>query len=306
MKEDIGLLKTAIPYIRAYKNKVFVVKLGGQVCRPGEVLQNVVEQLALLYQLGIKVVVVHGGGEQASTLGEKLGITPTFVNGRRVTTVDALEVAKMSFAGVVNTDILAAFRRNEVPAVGLSGIDGNLIHARRRPVGEVRDRETGENSMVDFGLVGDIIGADISLLRHMLDGGYVPVVCSIAADENGQVLNVNADTIAATISIAIAATKYCLLSTVDGVMRDINDPSSLCSYLDLTEVERLMDQGVVRGGMLPKLAACVAACKGGVPRVHIINGLEPDALLEEIFTNEGCGTLIVAEREQEQSSAVST
>lgn len=134
-------------------------------------------------------------------------------------------------------------------------------------------------------------------------GGYVPVICSIAADETGQVLNVNADTVASSVAVAIGAAKYVLLTTVDGVMRDIHDHSTLLSYLDLADVETLMSQGVIAGGMLPKLSACVAALRDGVTRVHIINGLEPDSLLEEVFTNEGCGTLIVSKREPKASAA---
>lgn len=292
-RENLKALRTAIPYIRAYKGRIFVIKLGGRLCEPGKVLDDLVDQAALLYQVGIRIVVVHGGADQATALCRRLGIEPRVVAGRRVTDEQTLEVVKMTFAGAVNTNLVAAFRRAHVPAVGLSGIDGGLLTAHRRPVQSVADPSTGQTRVVDFGLVGDIDGVDPAPLRHLLDGGFVPVVCSLAADASGQVLNVNADTVAAAIAVELRAAKYFLLTSVDGVLRDVNDPTTLQSYIDLEQLEGLVASGAIGGGMLPKLAACTAALRGGVPRVHIINGLTPDTLLGEVFTNEGCGTLIV-------------
>lgn len=291
-------LRTAIPYIRAYKGRVFVIKLGGQLCDPGPILDNLVEQMALLYQLGIRVVVVHGGGPQADALGQRLGLERHVFAGRRVTDAPTLEVAKMAFAGTVNTNLIAAFRKVQVPAIGLSGVDAGLITARKRPPAAVTDPSTGETREVDYGLVGDITAASVDVLSHLLTVGYLPVVCSLAADAAGQVYNVNADTIAARLAIEIRAAKYFLLTNVDGVMRDPRDPATLQSYLDLPALGALIESGAISGGMLPKLAACTDALRGGVSRVHVINGGAPDAILAEVFTNEGCGTLLVRSRDE--------
>lgn len=292
----LNALRTAIPYIRAYKGLIFVVKLGGNLCAPGKLLDSVVDQLALLHQLGIRIVVVHGGGDQANTLSTRLGLRPDIFAGRRVTDDATLEVVKMAFAGTVNTDVVAAFRKAGAPAIGLTGADGGLITARKRPVQTVRDPSTGETREIDFGHVGDITGIDASTLRHLLAGDCIPVICSLAADDEGRIYNVNADTVASRVAIEIRAAKYFVVTNVDGVMRDPADPNSLFSQLDLTQLGELIESGAIRGGMLPKLAACAEAIRGGVPRVHVINGLAPDTLLGEVFTNEGCGTLIVETR----------
>lgn len=291
-------LRTAIPYIRTYEGRVFVVKLGGRLCDPGPTLDNVVEQLALLATLGIRIIVVHGGGEQVNVLCERMGITPQFVAGRRITDDQTLELAKMAFAGTINTDLVAAFRRYDVPAVGLTGVDARLITVVRRPVRPVTDPSTGQTQSVDFGRVGNIVASRTDVLEHLLEKRYVPVIGSLAADAQGVIYNVNADTVAAHIAIGMRAVKYILLTTVDGVMRDVNQAGSLQPYLDLDDVEQLTRDGVIRGGMLPKITACADALRGGVPRVHVVNGTTPDSLLAEVFTNEGSGTLIVARRER--------
>ena len=167
----------------------------------------------------------------------------------------------------------------------------------------MQDAASGATRTVDFGLVGDIKSTSVAVLRRLLEGGFVPTVCSLAADEHGQVLNVNADTIAARIAAAIEAAKYFLVTTVDGVLRDATDPSTLQSYLDLAALNELIESGAIQGGMLPKLAACTAALRDGVPRVHIVNGLATDTLLGEVFTNEGSGTLIVEQRQPSNGSA---
>ncbi len=294
---DIGMLKTAVPYIRAYKGKVFVVKLGGEICDNTAALDNIVEQFSLLYQLGIRLVVVHGSGPQASDLAKRLGIDSPKVNGRRITSSDMLEVAKMTFNGTVNTNLVAACRKHHMPAAGLSGVDGNLITAVKRPLTELEDQETGEKKQVDFGFVGDIVNIQTQVLTQLLEGDYVPVVCSLAADRDGQVLNINADTVASALANAITAEKYILLSNVDGVMSDVRNPDSFCSQLSVKEIGQLVRDGAIGGGMLPKLQACIDALEGGVARAHIVNGLTPDSLLKEIFTNEGCGTLLVKDSE---------
>lgn len=297
LASNLQSLRTAIPYIRAYKGRTFVIKLGGELCRPGPALRNLSEQIALLHQLGIRIVVVHGGGPQASELSRRLGHEPRIVAGRRVTDADTLEVAKMAFAGTINTDVVAALCAAGAPAVGLSGVDGGMIQVRRRPVSEVFDPQTQRVQVVDFGFVGDVTAVDVRPARAMLEADYLPVVCCLAADAGGQVYNVNADTVAAHLAVETGAAKYFLLTQVDGVLRDVSDASTMLSYMDVAELDELVASGAVGGGMLPKLAACKDVLQRGVPRVHIVNGIKPDTLLAEVFTNEGCGTLIVALRE---------
>lgn len=289
-------LRTAIPYIRAFEGRTFVVKLGGKLCDPGAALDNLAEQVALLATVGIRIVLVHGGGEQLSNAEKKMGIEPRFVGGRRITDATTLELAKMVFAGTISTNVVAALRKYDAAAIGLTGVDGALVTATRRPPRSVEDPETGQRCDVDFGHVGDVVSVQPAVLENLLVNRFVPVVASLAADAQGNVYNVNADTIAARIAIELKAVKYILLTTVDGVMLDLNDHSSLQTHLDLEDVDALVQRGVIGGGMLPKLAACGEALRGGVPRVHVVNGLAADALLAEVFTNEGCGTLIVAKR----------
>lgn len=300
MPQRLEMLRTAIPYIRAFKKRVFVIKLSGALCREGETLRNLVDQIALLDQLGIRVVVVHGGGEQADALSKRLDVSIQRVDGRRITDNGALEAVKYAF-GAINTDLVAAFRAGHVWAVGLSGADGGLLQAERRPpqrLGHGPDAKT-----VDFGHVGDVTEVDVDVLTTLLNGGYVPVVAPLACDAQGRLLNINADTIAARIAIAIKAAKYFVLTGVDGILRDVSDARTLESYLDLTDLARLTESGVISGGMLPKIAACRTALLGDVERVHIINGTRRDTLLSEVFTNEGSGTLIVRQREAGSESA---
>src|SRR6266850_687317 len=203
----LDLLREALPYIRRFKGKTFVVKLSGKVTEDHTGLISLAEELALMHQVGIRLCVVHGGGKQLSDLAALMGVQQTIIEGRRVTDDATLEMAKMIFAGKINTDILAALRHRGVEAVGLSGVDGNIIHAERRPPSEVVNRETGASKQVDFGHVGDIIQIDSRLLTVLLDQGYLPVISSLGADAEGKVFNINADTIAAEIAIQLQAEK---------------------------------------------------------------------------------------------------
>jgi acetylglutamate kinase len=291
-------LKGALRYVRAYRDHVFVVKLGGDVVGDPDALDGVAGQLALLHSLGIRLVVVHGGGPQASALSRRLGREPVVLNGRRVTDDAALEVAKMLYAGTLNVDVLAALRAHQVQAVGLSGVDADLLTARRRPPVRVTD-ETGETRLVDFGHVGEIDRADPRILTTLLDARFVPVVASLAADADGAVYNVNADSVAQTLAVALRAQKLLFLTGAPGVLRDRNDPSELVAFADPEDLAGLLESGAIAGGMRPKVEACIRAATGGVERTHIIDGRVPDALLLEVFTGAGCGTMIVGRREKE-------
>jgi len=291
MNGRISGLRTAVPYLRLYKGTTFVIKVGGEVLADEQALTNFADQVSLLHQLSIQVVVVHGGGPQASELSERLGLQVQTVGGRRVTDAETLEVAKMVFNGKLNTDLLAALERSHVPSVGLSGVDGGMIRAHRRPPVEVKDPETGDSRTMDFGFVGDIDRVNPALIRHLLAGGYVPAVSALAGGDDGAVYNVNADTIAARLAVDLGAIKLVLLTAVIGVLSDTRDHNSLISHMDMARLEEIL-AGPAVGGMKAKLEACREALAGGVPRTHIISGIKTDSLLTEIFTNEGSGTLI--------------
>jgi acetylglutamate kinase len=288
----LDLLREALPYIQRFKNNTFVVKLSGKVTENQEQLNSLAEEITLCNQVGIHVAVVHGGGKQLTAIAERLGITQRIVNGRRVTDAETLEVAKMVFAGQINTDILSALRRAGAETVGLSGLDGNIIQARRREIQNVVNQETGLVETIDFGHVGDIVEINVRLIRLLLDHGYVPVIASLGADEQGNVYNINADTIAAEIAVHLQAEKLVLLTDVDGILRDRDDPQSRISRLTIEEAERLVQDRVVSAGMLPKISAIARLIERGVRSAHIINGGKRNALLFEVFTDEGAGTMI--------------
>ncbi|MEP6571439.1 MAG: acetylglutamate kinase [Gemmatimonadota bacterium] len=293
----IAGLKGALRYVRAYRDHVFVVKLGGDVLADQAVLDQVSAQLALLSSLGIRIVVVHGGGPQATALSRRLGAEPRMVAGRRVTDDAALDVAKMVYAGTINVNLLAALRAHEVQGVGLSGVDADLISAHRRPLVEVVD-DGGRTQQVDFGHVGDIERVDPRVLTTLLEARFVPVIASLAGDEDGRVYNVNADTVAEALAVALRAQKLIFLTGAPGVLRDRNDPSTLVTFADPDDLADLMASGALAGGMRPKVEACIRAATSGVERTHIVDGRAPDALLLEVFTGSGCGTMIVGRKEK--------
>jgi acetylglutamate kinase len=290
-------LKGALRYVRAYRDNVFVVKLGGDVLADTEALDRVAQQLGLLSSLGIRVVVVHGGGPQATALSRRLGQEPTMVAGRRVTDESALDVAKMVYSGTLNVNLLASLRAHEVQGVGLSGVDADLISARRRPPVRVVD-DAGVAREVDYGHVGDIDRVDPRVLITLLEARFTPVVASLAGDSDGNVYNVNADTVAESLAVALKAQKLIFLTGAPGVLRDRNDPSSLVTFADPDDLAALMSSGALTGGMRPKVEACIRAATGGVERTHIIDGRLPDSLLLEVFTGAGCGTMIVGRKEK--------
>jgi acetylglutamate kinase len=295
--KGIAGLKGALRYVRAYRDQVFVVKLGGEVLSEPDILDSVTGQLALLSSLSIRLVVVHGGGPQATALSRRLGVEPRVVAGRRVTDDGALDVAKMVYAGQLNVDLLAALRDHRVQAVGLSGVDAELITAHRRPPVTVVD-DSGATVKVDYGHVGDIDRVDPRILVTLMEARMVPVVASLAGGEGSEVYNVNADTVAESLAVALRAQKLIFLTGAPGVLRDRNDPSTLVTFADPDDLAGLMANGALAGGMRPKVEACIRAATGGVERTHIIDGRAPDALLLEVFTGSGCGTMIVGRKEK--------
>ncbi|MGI8642170.1 MAG: acetylglutamate kinase [Pyrinomonadaceae bacterium] len=291
--QKLDLLREALPYIQRFKGKTFVVKFSGKVTEDKENLASLAEELALIHQVGIKVCVIHGGGKQLSELAQKLGMAQTVIEGRRVTDDDTLELAKMIFAGKINTDILSALRFRGIDAVGLSGIDGNIVHAEKRPPKEILNRQTGVHETIDFGNVGDILEINANLLSLLLDANYLPVVSSLGADAQGSVFNINADTIASAIAVQLQAEKLVLLSDVNGIYLNPNDETTKLSRLSVREAQKLIESGKATGGMIPKLESLIKILESGVKSAHIIGGNERNALLSEVFTDEGTGTMLI-------------
>ncbi len=287
----IRALKSAAPYIRMYKGKTFVVKAGGGVFADTESTRVLIEQIAILHYFGVRVVMVHGGGPQLTELSDALGVPTRMVEGRRVTDAKSIDVTAMVLNGLINTRILAICRDLDIDAVGVSGVDAGLVRAHKRP--PVRASTSGE--MVDYGFVGDIDNVDATVLRKLLDNGLMPVVSPLSADEKGVLLNINADTVAAAIGAALSAEKLILCTGAPGILGSLDDPGSLISYTDVSGLDRLRNEGRISEGMLPKAKAITDAIRGGVRRVHVVSYKAPEGILGEVFTNEGTGTLIVAD-----------
>ena len=284
----VSALKHAAPYIRLFKGKVFVLKAGGEIFANRAATTTLMEQVGILHQVGIRVVLVHGGGPQSTELATALGVDTTFVDGRRITDDASLDVATMVLNGQINTRVLAACRDLQIPAVGISGVDAGLIRAHKRP-----PVDRGDDGTVDYGFVGDIDSVEADILHKQLDNGLMPVISPLSCDEAGTLLNINADTVAAAIAAELDAEKLILMTGAPGVLEDVDDPGSLISYVDRKRLDALRDDGKLADGMLPKAAAIDSALANGVQRVHVISYNVADSLLLEVFTNEGTGTLVV-------------
>jgi acetylglutamate kinase len=288
-------LKDAAKYVRAFRNKPFVVKIGGDILADGALRKSICGQLALLSSFGIPLVVVHGGGPAIDRLCKHLGLATRKIAGRRVTTPEVLEAAKMVLKGGVQMELIADLQAAGLPAVGLSGQDTGLLRSgRRAPV-------VVEGQNVDFGCVGDIESAEPRVLRVLIEGGYVPVVAPLTADATQQILNTNADSVAAAIAAALKVEKLFFVLKATGLLSDPEDPHSLLPFVDLAKVSELEASGAIQNGMRPKIAAALSALSAGVASVHFVSGLLSDSILAEVFTNEGSGTMLVAQRPSEPS-----
>jgi acetylglutamate kinase len=276
------------------------LKAGGDAFVSNETTRALLEQIGILHQVGIRVVLVHGGGPQSTALSKRLGLSTQMVEGRRVTDSQTLEVSTMVLNGEINTRIVAQCRALGIPAIGISGVDGGLVKASKRPPVQV------QGQTIDYGFVGDVLGIEPAILMKQLDNELVPIVSPLSADDGGTLLNINADTVAAMLACELKAEKFIMATGTPGILDSVEDPRSLISYIDRAGLRRLRDEGKLSGGMLPKVAAIERALSGGVPRVHVISYAQPDSLLLEVFTNEGTGTLVVndtkALRPEEQTS----
>ena len=284
----ISALYNAAPYIKLYKDKIFIIKIGGELLRDISSARKLLKQIATIHQFGIKVILVHGGGPQLTEMIEKSGQVSKFNNGRRVTDQSTISLAVMVLNGEVNTKLLAISVELGIPAIGISGIDGGMIVTKKR---EKNKDETG--ALIDYGYVGDISSVNMDILNTQLDAGYIPIISSLTANTDGVILNVNADTIAATIAYELSAEKLILMTSVPGILMDTNDKTSLISYINHDSLKKMKSNGKLTDGMLPKADAIGLALDNGVSRVHIISSNSEDSLLTEIFTNHGTGTLIV-------------
>lgn len=277
----ISGLRHAVPYLRLFRGKLFVIKVGGEAfVRPGGA-EALLEQVGVLQSLGIHVVLVHGGGSQADALASSLGIPFEKVDGRRRTSEPMVGTMIQALNGEVQGVLLGAARRLGLAAVGLNGMDAGLVLATRRSKG-------------NLGEVGDVVSVDPRVLRLALSDGLVPFVSPLSGDQDGKWLNINADTVAAELAVVLGAEKVVFLTGAPGILRDIQDPNSMVSELSLKELIAMEKSGELAGGMLPKAEAIRRCLVGGVPRVHVVSFAIPDALLIEVFTNEGAGTLIEA------------
>ncbi|TAE38006.1 MAG: acetylglutamate kinase, partial [Oscillatoriales cyanobacterium] len=277
----VQVLSEALPYIQQFAGRTIVVKYGGAAMKDGRLKEKVIRDIVLLSCVGMRPVVVHGGGPEINIWLEKLGIEPQFKDGLRVTDAATMEVVEMVLVGKVNKEIVSLINQAGGKAVGLCGIDGNLIQARP-------DGREG------IGFVGEVSGVKIQILESLVNSGYIPVVSSVAADENGQSYNINADTVAGEIAAGLGAEKLILMTDTAGILEDYHNPDSLIVKLDIQEARQLIESGIVSGGMIPKVNCCVRSLAQGVKAAHIIDGRLEHALLQEIFSDSGIGSMIVA------------
>ena len=275
--EIAGIIIESLPYIKRFVGKIVVIKYGGNAMVNEELKQQVMEDMVLLNLIGIKVVLVHGGGPEISQLMDRLGKEPEFVNGLRVTDKETVDIVEMVLAGKVNKSLVKYLDVKGGKAIGLSGIDGKLIEAK------VKDSK--------LGFVGEITKINIQPVFDLLDRGYIPVISTIACDDEGNTYNINGDTAAAHIAGALKAERLLMMTDIEGVLRDKDDPSTLISEIRPGEAEKLREEGVITGGMIPKVECCENAIKYGVKNVVIMDGRIPHSILIELLTNEGAGTM---------------
>lgn len=283
------ILIEALPYIRNFYGKTFVIKYGGSAQVKEELKGSFAKDIVMLNYIGICTVIVHGGGPKISAIMEKMGKKPVFIQGQRVTDEETMDIVEMVLGGLVNKEIVSLINSHGGKAVGLSGKDGDLIKAKRKVIGKTV--ETGGNGIIDIGFVGEVTNVDPQILVSLKKDGFIPIISPVGAGPDGETLNINADYVAAAIASALKAEKLILLTDVPGII-DVN--KRIISSLTKQKVRKLIKEGTITGGMLPKVQACLNAIKGGAIKTHIVDGRVPHCLLLEIFTNKGIGTEIQA------------
>ena len=279
------VLTQALPYIRKYSGKIVVIKYGGNAMVNEELKHQVMEDIVLLWLIGIRVVLVHGGGPEISDMMDRLGKKPEFVDGLRVTDRETVDIVQMVLAGKVNKSLVTLLQRNGGNAVGLSGMDGRLIEARMKNVA--------------LGYVGSITKINIKPVMDLLERGYIPVISTIGCDDEGNAYNINGDTAAAWIAGALEAERLIMMTDIAGILRDPKDPATLIPALTIPEATELFEQDIISGGMIPKVECCIDAIHMGVKKVIIMDGRVPHAILMELLTDEGAGTMVVGEEQDD-------
>lgn len=280
-EEKAKVLVDALPYIQKYYNKVVVVKYGGNAMLNEDLKQAVMSDVVLLSLIGIKVVLIHGGGPEINTMLDRVGIESKFIGGLRYTDEDTADIVQMVLAGKVNKSLVSLLQKHGGKALGLCGTDGGMIDVKKLEA---------EN---DLGFVGDIVGINTDPIVNALDNGYIPVIATVAADNDGQIYNINADTAAARIASALGAENVILMTDIRGLLRDKSDEETLIPVVQVSEVPYLINQGIISGGMIPKIQCCVEAVRRGVNRAFIIDGRIPHSILIEMLSNEGIGTMFL-------------
>lgn len=278
-----NVLVESLPYFKHWCGKIVVVKYGGNAMLNEELKKAVMQDIVLLNTIGVKVVLVHGGGPEINHMLEKIGKESKFINGLRYTDAETMEIVQMVLTGKLNKDIVGILLQEGGKAVGLSGVDSGLLRAKKI-----------EKDGVDLGFVGEVTDVDPSIVQSLLDKDFIPVISTVALGEDGDMnrYNINADTAAAKIAVALKAEKFVQLTNVPGVLRDVNDPKSLIKRIEKTAIGSLKATGIISSGMIPKIDCCLTALEGGVPRTHIIDGRVPHSLLIEMFSDYGIGTMI--------------
>ena len=279
--ERAEVLTQALPYIKRYVGKTVVVKYGGNAMVNPHLKQQVMDDIVLLWLIGVKVVLVHGGGPEISGMLDKLGKKPEFIDGLRVTDQETVDIVQMVLAGKVNKTLVTMLEKRGGNAIGLCGMDGKLIEAK------MKDKK--------LGYVGEVTKINIGPVADILEKGYIPVISTLGCDEEGNAYNINADTAAAHIAGALGAERFILMTDIAGILRDKDDPSTLIPEISLSEADSLFESGIISSGMIPKVQCCVTAIKAGVKNVVIMDGRVHHSILMELLTNEGAGTLVKGE-----------
>ena len=281
----VKILIEALPYIKKFRGKTFVIKYGGSIMKSEASKEAFIEDIVLLKLVGIQVVIVHGGGPKISDLLGRLNIETEFIKGLRKTDKQTMEIVEMVLSGHINKELASDLCRHGINAIGISGRDDGLIEAEKKVLWD-------EKEQIDIGFVGEVVGVNTKIILDLLDGGYIPVVSPVGCDQAGNVYNINADYVAGAISASLEAEKLIVLSDVAGLYGDFNDPSTFISTITVGEIDAYIQEGGIVGGMLPKMDCCINAIKNGTKNVHLIDGSQEHSLLLEIFTNEGIGTMV--------------
>jgi len=280
--EKAKILIEALPYIQVLSGKTVVIKYGGSAMNDEKIKNTILQDLTLLKYVGVNPILVHGGGNEINNMLGRLDIEPKFHDGLRVTDKDTMEVVEMVLSGKINKQIVSDLNDLGAKAIGISGKDASLIQAKKKTT----------KDGFDLGYVGQIAKINVQVLNELTENGYIPVIAPIGVSEDGESYNINADTVAGEIAAALHAEKLMFLTDIDGIHMDPNDPETLISIISVDQIYRLMEQRVIKGGMIPKVMGCIKGIEQGVSRTHIVNGTSPHPIILEIFTDKGIGTMV--------------